>query len=214
MKKIFLLSVCMFAVFTASAQGFANETVNGGRRTRSYSSSPVEFQAYANVGTVFTGKSLLYSEYDSYGTLDMYNKVAGPTVDFSAGIMINDRFYIGAELGAQLLFESYEAEYISDYYGSAKAESEESAMGVCIPIGLNMKGYILKDRTINPFVNASIGGGIVAGDTYYDHGLYCQVGAGIEWKRYSFGIGYNLHYDTWGDAMHAGYIKLGVRIGK
>lgn len=216
MKKIFLLLVCIFAASAASAQGFANETVNGGQKARNHSSSSVEFQAYANVGTIFTGKPLLrYHEYH-YEKFSLYNQVVGPTVDFSAGIMIKDGFYIGAEIGAQLLFESTTTVLEEYYYGKWEyTSSDESTTGVCIPVGVNLKGYILKNRTINPFINASVGYNIVVGDLYYDNSLYCQVGAGIEWKRLSLGIGYNILYDVWGeDIIHAGYVKLGVRIGK
>ena len=207
MKKILLLWVCAFAAFTVSAQGFASEKVNGGKTTKSFSSGPIKFQAYANVGTVFSGDALIYSYSSYYERVDAYCQIAGPTIDVSAGIMIKDRFYIGAEIGTQFMFSTYSICDISN-----GGYEEVKKMGVCVPIGLNLKGYILNDRTINPFINVSFGGGITS-DLYYDHGVHCQVGAGIEWKRYSFGMGYNLLYDGW-DAMHAGYIKLGVRIGK
>ena len=206
MKKFFLLCACIFAAFTASAQGFANETVNGGHKTtKGYSSGPIKFQAYANVGTIFTGPIA----HTSYAYMDITGSGGGPTVDVSAGIMIHDRLYVGGEIGVHTLLGSNTFTY-SDRWENYEETIEYT--GVYIPMGVNLKGYITKDKTINPFINCSLGGFVGTADFDYLSGLFCQVGAGIEWKRFSFGIGYNCLYDM--SAIHAGYIKLGVRIGK
>ena len=65
----------------------------------------------------------------------------------------------------------------------------------------------------NEEINCSLGGFIGVSDTLDGiNGFHCQVGAGIEVKRFTFGIGYNGLAK--GGTVSCGYVQLGVRIGK
>ena len=157
-------------------------------QTKHYSSSaPIKFQGYANIGTIF------------------YADGAGPTLDVNLGAKIYDYFYAGLETGFHSILTPYYYEY-GNYW------SEGVIFEGYIPLGVNMKGYITKDRKVNPYVNCSLGGFFGIADLGGVNGFFCQAGMGIDIKRFSLGIGYSglVKYST----FHSGYFKLGIRFGK
>ncbi len=146
-----------------------------------------------------------------YGGAIFMSHAAGPAIDLNLGVRLWDYAYIGVEAGFHSLFSKVEDEIYDsgslDYY--VYSESYKEAY---IPLGINLKGYIPVGRKIYPYVNCSLGGffGIMDLDGF--NGFYCQVGAGIDVKRFSFGIGYSglVKYG----AANCGYVKFGVRLGK
>lgn len=155
-------------------------------------SIPVKFQGYATLGTIFTADG------------------AGPTLDLTFGAKIYDHFYIGIATGFHSCFTPYEYYY---QVGFNVYRTSGTTFDAYIPIGVNMKGYLTKGRKVNPYINCSLGGFIGVSDTLDGiNGFHCQVGAGIEVKRFTFGIGYNGLVK--GGTVSCGYVQLGVRIGK
>lgn len=65
---------------------------------------------------------------------------------------------------------------------------------------------------MSPFINCSLGGFFGVADLGGLNGFFCQAGAGVDVKQFSFGIGYSglVKYGT----AHCGYVKLVYRFGK
>ena len=151
------------------------------------SSRLVKLQGYVNLGAIFNAMG------------------GGPTFDVNVGARIHNYFYVGVETGFHSLLTPYE--YIYDYTRFSGVLFE-----AYVPLGINLKGYFTKSRVVNPFINCSLGGFFGIADLDGLNGFFCQAGAGIDVKRFSFGIGYSglVKYDT----AHCGYVKLGCRFGK
>lgn len=147
-------------------------------------SNAQRFQGQFNVGTIFADGG------------------AGPTVDLTAGVLLFNHFYAGIETGYDSLFSNVT---MYDGYYMYKVTSYEGY----IPLGINMKGYFTEGTSLKPYLNCSLGGFFGVADLNGINGFRCQLGAGIDYRRFNFGIGYNLLY-KWG-AFHSGYIKLGFR---
>ena len=154
--------------------------------------SPITFSGYTNLGTIFNAEA------------------AGPTFDITAGIKIYEYVYAGIATGFHTCFTPHEWYYDDGYYSGYFGETLFEAY---IPIGVNLKGYLTKGRKVNPYINCTLGGFIGVGETLAGfNGFHCQVGMGIDIKKYTIGIGYNalVKYGT----AHCGYFKLGYRFGK
>jgi hypothetical protein len=149
--------------------------------------TPIKFQGYFTLGTIFTSIS------------------AGPTVDLNLGVKIYEHFYLGVESGFHTMLTPINDNYL---------ESLENWISeMYIPLGVNMKIFFTKNKTVNPYLNCSLGGFFGVGDALGGlNGFYCQAGAGFDVRRFTFGIGYSglVKYGT----ASCGYIKLGLRLGK
>ncbi len=155
----------------------------------------IQFAGYVNGGAVF----------DEIG--------AGATFDFTLGVNLYDYVYAGVELGFYSIFEKYPITHNDGFI------EEKTVFGGYIPMGINIKAYILKDKPAIPFFNCTIGGFWgVAGVLKSISGFHCQVGFGIDINGCSINIGYSplvvtsafdidlpIHL-----AAHCGYVKLGV----
>lgn len=163
-----------------------------GQRNKSGKFTPVKVQGYGYTGAIFM------------------EKCGGLASDVSIGCKLYDLAYLGIELGYHTMisegqFYGRQDGYYNSYFSVSMVESY-------IPIGINLKGYLLRGRKVAPFINCSLGGFIGLTQLKGFDGFFCQAGAGIDIQRFSFGIGYS-GLVLKGTA-HAGYIKLGVRIGK
>jgi hypothetical protein len=159
-------------------------------RNNTSSSLPVAFRGYASVGTIFL------------------SEMAGPTLDVTAGVFLFDRLYAGVEVGFHSLLEKYY------YYGDDDwGEYSEVLFGGYIPLGVNLKGYLTKKFAVNPYLECSLGAFVGIGDFSGETGFHCRVGAGIEYKRFNVGIGYNALVE-YGFPLNMGYVNLGFRFGK
>jgi len=145
--------------------------------------SGVKFQSYIYAGAVF----------NSYG--------GGPSVDLNFGVRAGRYFYAGIETGFHALIFS------DEFFGQRFTFTE-----AYIPVGVNIKGYVPVGKRIYPYLNCSLGGFFGVIDLEGLNGFYCQVGAGIDVKRFSFGIGYTGLVKE--GTANLGYVKLGVRLGK
>ena len=141
-----------------------------------------------------------------YGGAIFNSATAGPTVDLGIGIRVYDYFYAGIETGFHCGFSTV------SYYGDDYMDSLSRTVSECyVPVAVNLKGYIPVGKKIYPYINCSLGGFVGVKDIPFD-GFYCQVGAGIDIKRFSIGVGYSglVKYGT----FSCGYVKVGVRLGK
>ena len=145
-------------------------------------------QSPVNAKVKFQGSAYVGTIFDAYG--------GGPTFDIDAGARIFNYVYAGVATG----FHAY---FMPSNYGTFWVGY--------VPIGVNLKGYFMKDKVVNPYVNCSLGGCIFVSGR--GGGFHCQAGAGVEVKRFSFGIGYN-GFILNGSRGDSGYIKLGIRFGK
>lgn len=155
--------------------------------------SKIKLQGYVTLGCIFNSTG------------------GGPTFDASIGAKMFDYFYIGAETGFHSMFTPVNFDYTSSDGNLWHVEG--TLFEGYIPLGVNMKGYITKNRIVNPYINCSLGGFFGIGDTLGGwNGFYCQVGAGFDIKRFTFGVGYSGLVIS--DVASCGYIKLGIRFGK
>jgi hypothetical protein len=168
----------------------------GEHRNNTSSSLPVAFRGYASVGTIFL------------------SEMAGPTLDVSAGVFLFDHLYAGIEVGFHSLLEKYDYYEGDYYYGDDDwGEYSEIFFGGYIPLGVNLKGYLTKKFAVNPYLECSLGAFVGIGDFSGETGFHCRVGAGIEYKRFNVGIGYNALVE-YGFPLNMGYVNLGFRFGK
>ena len=108
-------------------------------------------------------------------------------------------------------YDYYEGDY---YYGDDDwGEYSEILFGGYIPLGVNLKGYLTKKFAVNPYLECSLGAFVGIGDFSGETGFHCRVGAGIEYKRFNVGIGYNALVE-YGFPLNMGYVNLGFRFGK
>ena len=136
----------------------------------------------------------------------------GLDINAQAGRTLLD--FLGAEAGFQAMFEKYQKTDI--VYGTTVVIDIES-ISMNIPVGLNLKGYITRDKRVNPFINCSVGALFAGNEDFSDFGfggMLGQAGIGVEWKRLSVGVGYNMMLPRLGSIHHGGYLKIGFRFGK
>lgn len=161
----------------------------------------------------------LFNVYGEVGC-DFFSVEAGPSLNFSFGARIYDYVFAGLSVGVDALFVTidYDWGYAAGYAGMFDA--------VNIPILGTVRGYYPVNENFSPFAELSIGPSVLIGNIYYgdDRSIYrstlsvasgrFRFGAGMEWKRFVVGIGYDCIFVTGGYAIHMGYAKVGVRIGK
>lgn len=145
-----------------------------------------------------------------------FNRVnMGPAVDAVVGGRFYDYFFLGFELGYTCLFERIYDNLAADWMFMQS-----------LSMGANMKGYIPVSKELYPFLNLSLGVNL-----YPVNGKICfledgirkeyigkrpawfdmEIGTGIDYKRFSFGMGYNMLYKA-GEYVHLGYLKLGMHL--
>ena len=145
----------------------------------------VKFQGYGNLGLIFNPS-----------VLD-----AGPTVDAGIGILVSDYFYTGFEMGFHwLIYDAQVNINQANYYVTVD--------GCYIPISLNLKGYMTRNK-IRPYVNLSVGGFIGAVTFKDEAGFYWETGAGAEFKRWTLEFGYS----GLPSFIHNLYFNVGFRFG-
>lgn len=160
-------------------------TLSATASAQEYVLSPM-FQGYATAGTVFFGGG----REVKWGT------------DFNAsfGARLDDYTYIGVESGLAVI-DSYTVQtYLID----------ESVTSAYVPIACNFRLMYPVSTRFVPYINVSVGGFIGVFDLHRN-GFYLQLGAGIDYKRFTFGVGYTGLGDH--GFANAGYLKVGVKFG-
>lgn len=170
----------------------------------------VKFQGYITAGATFGDVEVVFYEYIPYLDSTFYCVdnmfMAGPTFNLSLGVKIYDHLYMGVESGFHSMIRKCKFAY------GDRVMNETLLLGY-VPIGVNVKGYFTKGMRVNPFINCSLGGFIGVSDLDGVNGFSCQVGAGFEAGRFLMSAGYScLKKNAY--VQHAGYVQLGVRLGK
>ena len=153
--------------------------------------SKARFQGYSYLGADFNG---------GFG---------GPSLDFSFGVRTSKYFYIGGGIGWHNLigtmYEYYDDYYYDDYY------YEYTAWMPYLTFTSDLKAYIPTRGYFFPRLDLSFGGCVDATDALA--GFYMSFGAGFDYRRFSFGIGYQMPIIA-DIIVPLGYVRLGVRFGK
>lgn len=122
----------------------------------------------------------------------------GPTVTLGVGVRMFDHLYVGAETGIDTMIKRYKL-------GALQYSRFEGY----VPLGVNLKGYLFKDRDWSPYLNCSLGGFFGFYKEHWFDGFRSQVGLGVDIRQFNVNIGYHvLVHDI---TQHFGYVKLGYR---
>ncbi len=154
--------------------------------------SKVKFQGYTYVG----------ADFDS--------ELGGPSLDFSFGARTSKYLYVGGGIGWHNLLYSTSGYYYDSYYDNGYYDY--TIWMPYLTFTTDIKAYIPTNNSdFYPRLDLSFGGTVDAIDALA--GLYLSFGAGFDYKRFSFGIGYQM--PVYADViLPLGYVRLGVRFGK
>lgn len=153
--------------------------------------SKAKFQGYTYIGADFNGA------------------LGGPSLDFSFGARTSKCLYVGGGVGWHNLLGRVSGYYYNDYYDNGYYDY--TVWMPYLTITTDIKAYIPTKGDFYPRLDLSFGGTVDVIDAYA--GLYLSFGAGFDYRRFSFGIGYQM--PVYADAIvPLGYVRLGVRFGK
>ena len=148
--------------------------------------SKAKFQGYTYLGADFNGA------------------LGGPSLDFSFGARTSKCLYVGGCVGWHNLLGRVRRYYYNDYY-------DYTIWVPYLTFTTDIKAYIPTRGDFYPRLDLSFGGTVDVIDAYA--GLYLSFGAGFDYRRFSFGIGYQM--PVYADIIvPLGYVRLGVRFGK
>lgn len=153
--------------------------------------SKIKFQGYTYLGA------------------DFNSTLGGPSLDFSFGARTSKCLYVGGGLGWHNLLGRVRGYYYNDYYDNRYYDY--TVWMPYLTFTTDIKAYIPTRGDFYPRLDLSFGGTVDVIDAYA--GLYLSFGAGFDYRRLSFGIGYQM--PVYADIiMPLGYVRLGVRFGK
>ena len=138
----------------------------------------IKFQGYGYAGCMFARFVTIY-----------------PSADLSLGVRFNDYLYLGAEM-----------EYLPFLISPTVVCSKWKNMLVVHEMffGGHFRCYIPVSERLYPFADLSMGINLLHfGPDFRGFGL--KIGAGVDYRRFSSGIGYAYRGE------HMGYVKFGVR---
>lgn len=138
-----------------------------------------------------------------------FNAVAGgPSLDFSFGARTSKYLYVGAGFGWHNLMNS-----VYYYYEGYRNDGwYDTVWFPYLTFTSDIKGYIPTNvKGLYPRLDLSFGGCVDAYDALA--GFYMSFGAGIDYRRFSFGIGYQMPVIA-DIVAPLGYVRLGIRFGK
>lgn len=133
----------------------------------------------------FQGYTYLGADFGSY--------MGGPSLDFSLGARATKHIYLGGGVGWHNLIAGY-------------------SWMPYLTFTSDIKGYIpTKLNGFSPRVDLSFGGCVEASSGL--GGFYMSCGAGFDYRRFSFGMGYQMPIIA-NLIFPLGYVRLGIRFGK
>lgn len=155
--------------------------------------SKVKFQGYTYVGA------------------DFNSSLGGPSLDFSFGARTSKYLYIGGGIGWHNLLGEI---YISEYNDRLNDYIYYYTFGwfPYLTFTSDIKGYIPTSSEFFPRIDLSFGGCVFPADGGIC-GFYMSFGAGFDWRRFSFGMGYQMPV-VGNKPIPLGYARLGIRFGK
>ena len=141
----------------------------------------------------------------TYLGADFNAVVGGPSLDFSFGALTSKYLYLGAGVGWHNLigerwyYDGYRSNYSFVWLPYLTFTSD-------------IKGYIPTSvKGLCPRLDLSFGGCVDMYDALA--GFYMSFGAGVDYRRFSFGIGYQMPIIA-SYLVPLGYVRLGIRFGK
>ena len=150
--------------------------------------------------------------YVNLGT-DFATLLGGPSLEFSLGVRASKYFYIGGGIGwHNLVGSAANYYYDNDYYDDIWYDYTQTKWEAYLTFTSDIKAYIPTNSDFYPRIDLSFGGVVRPTDEVLC-GFYMGVGAGFDWRRFSFGIGYQMPV-LYNIASPLGYVKLGYRFGK
>ena len=193
-KDVFADMTATPATTTPAAKSSVPAAKSSVPAAKSYSASAKsnnETRAITPIGVAgYVMAGMLVGEIGAGSIGSLY---AGPTLDFSVGAKIYERFYMGVETGL--------AYFIS--------VNNPKVFSMFVPVGVNMKGYLTRESKVTPYLNCSLGAYIGVDDAKGVNVFNFQVGAGFEAGIVSVGAGYS-GFRKDGIEWNGGYIKLGI----
>lgn len=164
--------------------------------------------AYRSVNKVVSKEDFSNMKFQGYAYLgaDFNDWLGGPSIDFSFGARTSKYFYIGGGIGwHNLIGEDYSYNTYFDYWESY------SIWFPYLTFTSDIKVYIPTKSNFYPRFDLSFGGTLDVIDAYA--GLYLSFGAGFDYRRFSFGAGYQM--PVYADSViPQGYVRLGIRFGR
>lgn len=239
--------------YSTSKNSTNNYSANDVQRTN----KKITFQSYIEVGALFGTNTIL----DDIDKLDdvvgfpiskFIDKpiIAGPAIDIVAGARLNDYVFLGIGLGFQAKIMKIKA---SENIAGVNAKGELKETMLSLPLYLNTRVYYPKNIKCMPYLDLSIGGNFglthhikasvsfnkdsySLDDSYkWANGFLLKVGFGIDIKRFSIGVGYQMtrllgkvELPEYGKIKiseiedlvqhdlyeHMGYVRVGIKLGK
>ena len=174
-----------------------------------------------NTSTSLKGKyihNILLNGYLELG-VPFTATAVGPELSGTLGVRFYDYAFVGFNAGIDALFTSY---ILTGVKGCI----------ISVPLMFNFRAYYPVNDGLYPFFDFSVGLNNIFSSAYYytqdgesilSHnkrmsydGLTARVKIlfGIEYKRIEAGLGYDCVPLGDGNAMHLGYFKFGIRLGK
>ena len=155
--------------------------------------SPIDLPAKRNVAKTDFSKTKF--QWYTYLGADFIGRCGGPSLDFSLGARTSKYLYFGGGVGWHNLMETYSS-YIWFPY---------------LTFTTDIKAYIPTKSKLSPRFDLSFGGTVDVIDACA--GLYLSFGAGFDYRKFSFGAGYQMPvYAYW--IVPQGYVRIGMRFGK
>ena len=161
-------------------------------KSRNKKFSKAKFQGYSYIGADFG---------ESFG---------GPSLDFSFGARTSEVFYIGGGVGWHNLITNgfiYDEENPFISYPYIEWDS-------FVTLTSDIKLYIpTSTKAFSPRFDLSFGGCVYKTYVIAAAGFYMSVGAGFDYRRFSFMAGYQMPV-IGATIIPMGYVRLGVRFGR
>ncbi len=149
------------------------------------------------IGKIATQEDFSQPKLQAYTYLgaDFTSWFGGPSLDFSLGARTSKYLYFGGGVGWHNLMETYR------YYNWLPY----------LTFTTDIKAYIPTKSKFSPRFDLSFGSTVDVIDAYA--GLYLSFGAGFDYRKFSFGAGYQM--PVYADIIiPQGYVRLGMRFGK
>ncbi len=149
------------------------------------------------IGKLATQEDFSRPKLQAYTYLgaDFTSWFGGPSLDFSLGARTSKYLYFGGGVGWHNLMETYR------YYNWFPY----------LTFTTDIKAYIPTKSKFSPRFDLSFGGTVDVIDAYA--GLYLSFGAGFDYSKFSFGIGYQMPVYAY-LIVPQGYVRIGMRFGK
>lgn len=141
-------------------------------------------------------QGIKHQSYITIGTTPIEGGMWGGEITGVFGVRLSDTYYIGIETGFNFMDTRTFQDRTYDYG--------------YVPVALNTRYMFPVGPKFLPFINVSVGAAIGVMDQP-NTAFYMQLGAGFDYKRLTFGLGY-MGLD-WNKMASGGYFKIGIKFG-